>query len=100
MTDGPARESRWRAGRVEQLVWAELGDDFVVYHRPSGKTHFLNSASAVLLREVLTRPKHASAAADELAAREGAVAESDFVAAVTASLEHLGHLGLIERADD
>jgi PqqD family protein of HPr-rel-A system len=88
---------RWRGGRADELVWAELGDDFVVYHRPSGRTHFFNAATATLLKHVLVEPRSAVAAADELAAREEAVGDAGFFAAVEASLAHLEHLGLVER---
>jgi len=87
----------WRAGRADELVWAHFGTDFVLYHRPSGKTHFLNAATALLLKEVLVRPKNALEAAEELADHQAAVASYDFLAAVQHSLEHLEHLGLVER---
>jgi PqqD family protein of HPr-rel-A system len=94
------RQAQWRAGPAEDLVWAEFGEDYVVYHRPSGKTHFLNTASAALLREVLVCPQTAVAAAEELAAREAAPADAEFHAAVTAWLVQLEHLGLVGRLDD
>ena len=92
-------KTHWRAGPADDLVWSELGDDYVVYHRPSGRTHFLNSATADLLGHVLAEPRTAAAAADELAAREGAPGSSAFVAAVAESLSRLEHLGLIERCE-
>jgi len=91
-------EPSWCAGRADDLVWVPFGDDVVVYHRPSGKTHFLNAVTALLLKEVLLEPKSSLEAAEELAARQASLAGSDFVAAVRASLEHLEHLGLAERA--
>ena len=93
-------QARWRAGPAESLVWAEVGATYVVYHRPSGRTHFLNSATADLLGHVLIEPRSARAAAEELAAREGAVGDAAFFAAVAESLSHLEHLGLVERCDD
>jgi len=87
----------WRAGRADELVWAEFGADVAVYHRPSGKTHFLNAVTALLLKDVLVQPKNSFEAAAELADRQAAVAGSDFLAAVSASLEHLEHLGLVDR---
>jgi PqqD family protein of HPr-rel-A system len=87
----------WRAGRADELVWAQFGTDFVLYHRRSGKTHFLNAATAVLLKEVLIQPKSSLEAAQELADRQTAVASQDFLAAVQHSLEHLEYLGLVER---
>jgi len=98
MTDpDPGSETEWRAGPPQDLVWAELGDDYVVYHRPSGRTHFLNSATVALLREVLVGPRNARAAAEELAAREAAAVDAEFFAAVAVSLQHLEHLGLVDR---
>lgn len=94
---GLGPEPRWRSGPPQDLAWAELGDDYVLYHRPSGKTHLLNAASAALLRQVLLEPKDARSAARELADREGAEGHADFVDAVTAALAQLEHLGLIER---
>ncbi len=89
----------WRAGSPQDLVWTEFGDDCVVYHRPSGKTHFLNAATAVLLEEILTVPRDAHAAAEALAAREEAEGDAAFFAAVADSLLHLEYLGLVERCD-
>ena len=91
------REPLWCAGPAEDLVWADCGDDSVVYHRPSGKTHLLNGAGAVLLLTVLREPKTARMAAEELAAFEEAVGDTEFFATVQASLEQLAHLGLVER---
>ncbi len=87
----------WCAGRADELVWAELGVDVVVYHRPSGKTHFLNAVTASLLKDVLLQPKNSVEAAEDLADRQAAAVGGDFLAAVRASLEHLEHLGLVER---
>lgn len=39
-----------------QFAWAHWSDGHVLYHRPSGKTHFLNEAGAALLRELLANP--------------------------------------------
>jgi PqqD family protein of HPr-rel-A system len=84
-------------GRADELVWAEFGTDFVVYHRPSGKTHFFNAATALLLKEVLVEPRSALEAAQDLAERQAADATAEFLAAVQHSLEHLEYLGLVDR---
>ena len=46
---------RWRAAPPGEIHWAEWGDRFVLFHRPSGQTHFLNEASARLLQQVLVQ---------------------------------------------
>jgi len=88
----------WRARPADEVVWLALDDDYVLYHRGSGKTHFLNAASKYLLRDVLTAPKTAAEAAAELARHEGVAAEPKFVIVVRQTLEQLDHLGLIDRA--
>jgi PqqD family protein of HPr-rel-A system len=54
---------RYRTADGTQLVWAELDGDFALYHRPSGKTHFLNVSSAYLLLTVLQQPRTVAEAA-------------------------------------
>jgi PqqD family protein of HPr-rel-A system len=93
------RAALWRAGDADDLVWTRMDDAFIVYHRPSGKTHFLNAATADLLAHVLTTPRTARSAADELAAREDAAVDSNFISVVAESLFHLEHLGLIGRCE-
>ena len=95
----PDRRASWQSGPSDDLVWAEFDDGYVVYHRPSGKTHFLNAASAVLLTEILLVPRDAADAARELAALEQTDGDAAFAAAVADSLHHLEYLGLVERRD-
>jgi len=96
---GIAGEARWRAGPAHELAWSAFGADYVVYHRPSGRTHFLNAATADLIENVLVEPRTVEGAALELAAREGAPSDAEFVAAVAESLARLEHLGLILRCE-
>jgi PqqD family protein of HPr-rel-A system len=91
--------NRWRTRPSHELEWADLGGAYAVYHRPSGTTHFLNTATADLLKHVLAEPRTARVAAEELASREGAIGDSAFFAAVAENLARLEHLGLIERCD-
>jgi PqqD family protein of HPr-rel-A system len=89
----------WKATAPCDLLWAEFDGEYVVYHLPSGKTHFVNSATAMLIRQVLTVPLDAVAAAEDLAQRENATVEASFLSSVAASLEQLEHLGLVRRFD-
>jgi PqqD family protein of HPr-rel-A system len=100
MDDSTAVEDiLWRARPADDLVWSQLGDAFVAYHRPSGRTHFLNVPTAELLAHVLGEPRTARSAAEQLAAREGADSDATFVAAVAQSLLQLEHLGLVDRCE-
>lgn len=57
---------RWRAAPAAQFSWADWSDGHVLYHRLSGKTHFLNEAGATLLRELLADPGEAFEADESL----------------------------------
>jgi PqqD family protein of HPr-rel-A system len=91
-------EPAWLAAPGADLAWRRIGDEYVVYHRPSGKTHFLNPPSAHLLLDLLRQPRTAAAAAAALAAAETAEAGEEYRAAVTRLLFRLEELGLVERA--
>ena len=98
-TDPKPEEPTWHSVADDTIVWTRWdGDRFIAFHRPSGITHFLNAASAVLIRELLVEP----AGADSVArAFERANEDADWdahLAEITAMLEHLEHLGLIQRA--
>lgn len=104
MSDDPASDPtaapdrlRYRAAAAETLLWHDCGGEFAAFHRPSGKTHFLNLPSAQLLRSVLTEPRTAAAAADRLAAEAGGVADAGYRGEIQAVLERLEQLGLVER---
>jgi PqqD family protein of HPr-rel-A system len=89
----------WQSLESGNVLWAQWDDDYVLYHRPSGKTHFVNAATAELLTSILLEPKSAHAAAEELAAAEQASGDEAFFAEVASLLERLEHVGLVERRD-
>lgn len=72
----------------------------MVYHRPSGKTHFINAATALLLERILTEPTDLEGACTALVrSQRGPDAEihDDFRRDVAATLLRLEDLGLVER---
>lgn len=69
----------------------------MVHHRPSGKTHFLNSASSLLLREILLDPMDPETASAHLAAAQGSDPEPEFEEYVAGLLIRFEELGLVER---
>ena len=96
-SDFPVSRDRWRAAPARDLQWAGWDGDYAVFHAPSGQTHFVNGATARLLREVLVTPKTIELAAFELAAAEGAEPGPDFLPGVAELVERLEALGLVER---
>ena len=87
---------RWRIPCGAPFVWAHSGSGHVLYHRPSGQTHFLNDGGALLLRECLLEPRDAVEAALRLADLQGAEPDPDFLRHVAELLSHLERVGLIE----
>ena len=87
----------WRSRPPEEIVWAVFGNDYVAYHRPSGKTHFLNAASQLLIRDILTEPTALSAIADEFASEITDSHADAYLEQMRAMLDRLEHLGLVER---
>ena len=88
---------RWRSRSPDEIVWAVFGDDYVAYHRPSGKTHFLNAASQLLIRDILSEPTTFSEIADEFASEATDVHADAYLEQMRAMLDRLEHLGLVER---
>lgn len=90
----------WRLRAPDDLAWASWNDEFVAYHRPSGKTHFLNAASHFLLTELLPEPRDTAAIAAIFTSEEshGAGVPGETFQEVLSMLEHFEQLGLIERA--
>ena len=92
-----SRATSWVAAPVAEMLWSGAGDDYVLYHRPSGKTHFVNAATRQLLTQVLSEPRDLAAAAAELAGLQSVPFDADFVAQVGSLLQRCEELGLVRR---
>jgi PqqD family protein of HPr-rel-A system len=90
-------DCKWRAADGDDLVWAEWGGDYVVFHRPSGKTHLLNDVGRHLLTQVLTEPRATEEVARILLDADGGYPDAEFVADVEGMLERYDQLGLVDR---
>lgn len=90
--------TRWIAAEIGSLLWWEVGEDYVLFHRPSSKTHFVNRATFLLLDQVLSDPVDLATAAARLARAQRLPAGDTFLREVEALLVRLEQLGLVERA--
>ena len=79
-------------------MWAKFDDDYVAYHRPSGKTHFLNAASQLLICAILTEPRDLAAIANEFASDRTDGNVDAYLEQMKAMLDHLETLGLVDRS--
>jgi PqqD family protein of HPr-rel-A system len=87
---------RWRAADPETLHWAQWDDAFALFHQPSGKTHFVNAATARLLRELLREPRELDAIVDLLAPGVSADELAEIRIATQEQLWRLEDLGLVD----
>lgn len=94
---GGQHPARWRAVAQHEFAWANDGGAPVLYHRRSGQTHFVNAATALLLREILLEPKNAGEATAALTAAQAPLADAGLCGQVEAILLRLEELGLVER---
>lgn len=85
----------WQAARSDELIWSKWDETFVVYHRQSGKTHYLNSASERMLTATLAEPCDAQALA--VAVSEPGLQEEEILFEMHDLLLHLEELGLVKR---
>lgn len=88
---------KWRSCSPTQCNWVTFENDFVVYHRPSGKTHFLNVGSEVLLTDVLTEARSLTSILDIFASDDTDEDHEEYVRQMQSMLDRLEYLGLIER---
>ncbi len=94
----PTSDPRWQRADSAGWLWSTWDDQHVLFHRPSGKTHFLNAAAVFLLEEVLGEPSTISAATETLATARNVTADNELRDDVTEMLLRLEELGLIESA--
>jgi PqqD family protein of HPr-rel-A system len=87
----------WRTRSRHEIVWALFDEDYVAFHRPSGKTHFLNAASHLLICEILTEARDLDAIVGEFVTREDDGDPAAYADQMRAMLDHLENLGLVER---
>lgn len=88
---------RWRSAAPGDTAWVGWGHDHIAYHRPSGKTHFLNASSKRLITELLCEPTDLASIVEAFGVVEG---DSEWQAQTDemhSMLDRLEQLGLVER---
>lgn len=88
---------KWRSRRSDQIAWAIFAQDYIAFHRPSGKTHFLNEASYLLICEVLAEPRSLDTIIREFVSVEDEANPVPLASQMRAMLDHLEDFGLVER---
>jgi PqqD family protein of HPr-rel-A system len=94
LSDLHGLDERWVAADPDDLTWVHWPDGAAVFHRPSGKTHFLNPASVLLLDQLARRSLTSREAGLWLAQHQRAQADAGYLVQVQSILFRFGQLGL------
>ena len=89
---------RWRNSKQDDLLWAEWDNEFIVYHKPSGKTHLVNALSRQLIAQILTTPLTTDEIARTLATELCIECSEQHVANIAGLLDRLDELGLVSNS--
>ncbi len=85
----------WRFSFENKCVWEHLDETHIVFHCVSGKTHFLNETSYLLLKTLEEKPATTLELARLAAERSGSEMTDNTVQQVENHLLRLDELGLI-----
>ena len=88
---------KWHSRSPEDFLWANFDEDYIAFQRSSGKTHFLNAASYVLLNEILTEPCDLDSIANEFMVDGQEANRLEYLGRMREMLDHLETLGLVYR---
>lgn len=90
-------EVKWCATAPDDIVWTGWNDEWVAFHRPSGRTHFLNAASKRLISEILLEPLDLPGILDEFGRVQDRNQQQLQSEEMFSMLERFDHLGLIDK---
>jgi PqqD family protein of HPr-rel-A system len=85
------------AARENEFSWEEWDQRFVLFHRASQKTHYLNQTSAIVLQCLVESPHTADALADTLAQESGEPLSDELRSNIAGLLQRLETQGLAMR---
>jgi len=92
------RHACWRVDRPDELVWASFDSGAAVYHRPSGKTHFLNASSVAMLELLQVGPADAAEVCAAIGGSSAADPLAEHILQVSDVLRNFERVGLIQRS--
>ena len=96
-TQKSEKNLRWCSAAPDDIVWVGWGHDHIAYHRPSGKTHFLNASSKRLITELLCEPTNLAEVAEAFGVAGATSERLSQMDELHSMLDRLEQLGLVER---
>lgn len=89
--------AQWQSTAPREITWLDLGDDSVAFHRPSGKTHFLNASSKYLITDLLREPMFLAEVVEAFGVVDGDSERLAQMNEMQTMLDRLEQLGFVER---
>jgi PqqD family protein of HPr-rel-A system len=86
--------------RQDAFFWEAWDDRYVLYHRASQKTHYLNQTSAIVIQFLAESPYTADKLADALAEESGEPLSEGLRGNIAELLQRLETQGLVARITD
>ena len=98
-TDALASESspKWKVTDIDSLLWERWGDEYVVFHAPSGKTHFLNASGALILQLLSRDESYVGLMAAEIGLCTATPVDDVLMQQVQQTILRFEQLGLVSR---
>jgi PqqD family protein of HPr-rel-A system len=84
--------------RTGDFCWEEWEERYVLFHRSSQKTHYLNQTSALVLQHLIESPHSVETLADSLAEESGEPTSDELRSNISRLLRRLETQGLAMRA--
>ena len=89
---------RWQVNDPGSLMWEQWDGEYVVYHVPSGTTHFLNATGGLILHRLVEGDADARGLAEVISQETGVVVDGQLTAQVESILIRFSQLGLINQS--
>lgn len=86
--------------RQDDFSWEAWDDRYVLYHRVSQKTHYLNATSAIVLQYLVELPYSAEDLAQTLSEESGDPLSDELRGSIAELLRHLEIKGLAAQIAD
>lgn len=88
---------KWKVTGVGSLLWEQWENEYAVFHPPSGKTHFLNASSALILHFIYDEASDVERIAAEIGVHSGVPVDDALMQQVRHALLRFEQLGLVSR---
>jgi PqqD family protein of HPr-rel-A system len=88
-------ESLWAGLPENALIWEQFGDEYVVYSRRSGETHFLNVTAAEVLKVLQSEPATLPAVVAQVCHLFDMEEEPALIQHISRVMQEFDHVGLI-----